>query len=132
MYVYYCRTYEKAVIGGWGGRKKEGHVLKDTTRRGLMPPHTIERCGGGGGRREVDEEERGARGGVDRRSDNTTSVDVEIDPHRLRLGRRQTDYGRGDTFIAVVYHYCLGLRSGFKFEPCSLRTVTYIAALRSP
>ena len=95
MYVYYCRTYEKAVIGGWGGRKKEGHVLKDTTRRGLMPPHTIERCGGGGGRREVDEEERGARGGVDRRSDAAaTSVDVEtwIDPHRRRLGRSQTDF----------------------------------------
>ena len=32
------------------------------------------------------EEERGARGGVDRRSDDATSVDVEIDPHR-RLGR---------------------------------------------
>ena len=35
-------------------------------------------------------EERGAQGGVDRRSDNATSVDVEIDPHRRRLGRSQT------------------------------------------
>jgi len=35
------------------------------------------------------EEERGARGGVDRRSDNATSVDVEIDPHRRRLGRER-------------------------------------------
>jgi len=37
-------------------------------------------------------EERGAQGGVDRRSDNVTSVDVEIDPHRRRLGRSQTDF----------------------------------------
>jgi len=28
--------------------------------------------------KEVGEEERGARGGVDRRSDNATSVDVEM------------------------------------------------------
>ena len=27
---------------------------------------------------------------MDRRSDNATSVDVEIDPHRRRLGRSQT------------------------------------------
>ena len=42
--------------------------------------------------KEVGEEERGARGGVDRRSDNATSVDVEIDPHCRRLGRSQTDF----------------------------------------
>jgi len=29
---------------------------------------------------------------VDRRSDNATSVDVEIDPHCRRLGRSQTDF----------------------------------------
>ena len=42
--------------------------------------------------KEVSEEERGARGGVDRRSD--TAVDVEVDPHRRRLqvGRSQTDF----------------------------------------
>jgi hypothetical protein len=39
--------------------------------------------------KEVGEEERGARGGVHRRSDNGTSVDVAIDPHRRRLGRSQ-------------------------------------------
>ena len=33
-YVYYCRTYEKAVSGG-GEREKGGHVLRDTTSRGL-------------------------------------------------------------------------------------------------
>ena len=32
MYVYYCRTYEKAVSGG-GEREKGGHVLRDTTSR---------------------------------------------------------------------------------------------------
>ena len=42
--------------------------------------------------KEVGEEERGARGGVDRRSDNATSVDVEVDPHRRHLGRSQTDF----------------------------------------
>ena len=30
MYVYYCRTYEKAVSGG-GEREKGGLVLRDTT-----------------------------------------------------------------------------------------------------
>ena len=49
---YYCRTYEKAVSGG-GEREKGGHVLRDTTSRGLYvrvwPPHTSERRGGGGG-----------------------------------------------------------------------------------
>ena len=43
MYVYYYRTYEKAVSGG-GEREKGGHVLRDTTSRGLYvrvwPPHT--------------------------------------------------------------------------------------------
>ena len=34
---------------------------------------------------------RGARE-EDRRSDNATSVDVEIDPHRRRLGRSQIDF----------------------------------------
>ena len=29
---------------------------------------------------------------MDRRSDNATSVDVEIDPHCRRLGRSQTDF----------------------------------------
>ena len=42
--------------------------------------------------KEVGEKERGARGGVDRRSDNATSVNVEIDPHLRRLGRSQTDF----------------------------------------
>ena len=52
MYVYYYRTYEKAVSGG-GEREKGGHVLRDTTSLGLYvrvwPPHTSERRGGGGG-----------------------------------------------------------------------------------
>ena len=52
QYIHYCRTYEKAV-GGGGEREKGGHVLRDTTSRGLYvrvwPPHTSERRGGGGG-----------------------------------------------------------------------------------
>jgi len=51
MYVYYYRTYEKAVSGGEEG-EKGGHVLRDPTSRGLYarvwPPHTSERRGGGG------------------------------------------------------------------------------------
>ena len=42
--------------------------------------------------KKVGKEVRGAQGGVDRRSYNTTSVDVEIDPHCRRLGRSQTDF----------------------------------------
>ena len=62
-------------------------MLKDTTSRGLCrgvrvrPPHTIERRGEGDltmsgevASQEVGEEERVARGGVDRRRDNATSV----------------------------------------------------------
>ena len=33
MYVYYWRTWYKAVCGGKGG--SEGHVLRDTASRGL-------------------------------------------------------------------------------------------------
>ena len=51
--------------------------------------------------KEVGEEERCARGGVDGRSDNATSIDVEIDPHRRRLGRSQTDFPL--QAIVVVY-----------------------------
>ena len=42
--------------------------------------------------KKVGKEVRGAQGRVDRRSDNATSVDVEIDPHCRRLGRSQTDF----------------------------------------
>ena len=53
MYMYICLLlYEKAVSRG-GEREKGGHVLRDTTCRGLCvrvsPPHTSERRGGGGG-----------------------------------------------------------------------------------
>ena len=40
MYVYYYRTYEKAVSGG-GEREKGGHVLRDTTSRGLYAECTV-------------------------------------------------------------------------------------------
>ena len=75
-------------------------MLKDTTKfsRGLcvrVRAH-LTLVSGAGARevvsKEVGEEERGAQGGVDRRSDNATSVDVEIDPHRHRLGLSQTDF----------------------------------------
>ena len=42
--------------------------------------------------KEVGEEERGTGGCVDRRSDDATAVDVEINPQRRRLGRRQTNF----------------------------------------
>ena len=42
--------------------------------------------------KKVGKEVRGAQGGMDRRSDNATSVDVEIHPHCRRLGRSQTDF----------------------------------------
>ena len=43
----HCRTYEKAVSGG-REREKGGHVLRDTTSRGLCgrvgPPRTTRAC----------------------------------------------------------------------------------------
>ena len=68
MYVYYCSAFESGHLTLMNGAG-EGEVVS----------------------KEVGEE-RGAQGGVDRRSDNATSVDVEIDPHRRRLGRSQTDF----------------------------------------
>ena len=98
MYVYYCRTYEKAVSGG-GEREKGGHVLRDTTSRGLYvrvwPPHTSERRGGGGGCEQEGwqgGEGRARMSGQEERLTNSTSVDVEVDLHRRRLGRSQTNF----------------------------------------
>ena len=58
--------------------------------------------------KEVGEEERGAQGCVDRRSDNATSVDVEINPHCRRLGRSQTDFAlqASETSRSVVALAC--------------------------
>ena len=42
--------------------------------------------------KEVGEEERGTVGCVDRRSDDATAVDVEINPQRRRLSRSRTNF----------------------------------------
>ena len=67
MYVYYYRTYEKAVSGG-GEREKGGHVLRDTTSRGLCvrvwPPHIVSGAGEGDSEvvsKKVGKEVRGAK-----------------------------------------------------------------------
>ena len=94
MFVYW--TYEKAVRGG-GGREKGEHALRTPLAAACAfeSGHLKLLSGAGEGEvvsKEVGEEERGARG-VDRRSDNApTSVDIDIDPHRRRLGRSQTDF----------------------------------------
>ena len=67
MYVYYCRTYEKAVSGGGESlREKGGHVLRATTSRGAFESgHLTLVSGAGEGEvvsKEVGEEERGAQG----------------------------------------------------------------------
>ena len=64
MYVYYCRTYEKAVVGG-GEREKGGHVLRDTTSRGLYVRVLTLVSGAGEGEvvsKKVGKEVRGAQG----------------------------------------------------------------------
>ena len=66
MYVYYCRTYEKAVSGG-GEREKGGHVLRDTIAAACAfeSGHLTLVSGAGEGEvvsKEVGEEERGAQG----------------------------------------------------------------------
>ena len=68
--VYYCSTYYKAVREGGGGGNG-GHVLRETTSRGLCelvcPSRTNERGGegycvkGGGGEEEERERERAGR-----------------------------------------------------------------------
>ena len=67
--VYYCRTYYKAVRGGWG-LESGGHVLRETTSRGqcelVCPSRTNERggegyCVKGGGEEEGERERERAR-----------------------------------------------------------------------
>ena len=64
--VYYCSTYYKAVREGWGGNNG-GHVLRETTSRGLCglvcPSCTSERGGEGYCVKEGGGEEGERRGG---------------------------------------------------------------------
>ena len=76
--------------------------------------------------KEVGEEERDAQG-VDRslRSNNATSADVEIDPHRRRLGRSQTDFalqaivecGESEMNRSVVALVCMFITVGPMKKP---------------
>jgi hypothetical protein len=63
--VYYCSTYYKAVRAGGGSG---GHVLRETTSRGLCglvcPSRTSERGGEGDCVKEEGEEKGSARGSV--------------------------------------------------------------------
>ena len=65
MYVYYCRTYEKAVSGE-GEREKGGHVLRDTTAAcAFESGHLTLVSGAGEGEvvsKKVGKEVRGAQG----------------------------------------------------------------------
>ena len=64
MYVYYYRTYEKAVSGG-GEREKGGHVLRDkeeyedTTGMAQRSMRTRQECHAPGLARETQREGRG-------------------------------------------------------------------------
>ena len=73
-----------------------GHVLRETTSRGLCglvcPSRTSERGGerdcvkeGGGG-------EGSARGSVHWSGYDATALDIEVDPQRSRFGSRKSDF----------------------------------------
>jgi hypothetical protein len=81
--VYYFSTYYKAVRVGGGGNNG-GHVLRETTSRGLCglvcPSRTSELGGEGYCVKEGGEEEGSVRGSVQGRCDYTTDLDIEVDP----------------------------------------------------
>ena len=75
-----------------GGGDSGGHVLRETTSRGLCglvcPSRTSERGGEGHCVKEGGGEEGSARGSVHWGCDYAIAVDIEVDPQRRRFCRR--------------------------------------------
>jgi hypothetical protein len=73
-----------------------GHVLRETTSRGLCglgcPSRTSER----GGEGDCVKEGGGGEGKCERERDwscyDTTVLDIEVDPQRCRFGSRKSDF----------------------------------------
>ena len=95
MCVYYCSTYYKAVRVGGGG--SGGHVLRETTSRGLCglvcPSRTRERGG------EGDCVKEGGGGEGERQRNRALGLqlchspgDMEVDHQRRYFGSRKSDF----------------------------------------
>ena len=80
----------------WGEGDSGGHVLRETTSRGMCglvcPSRTSERGGEGHCVKEGGGEEGSARGSVHWGCDYAIAVDIEVDPQRRRFSRRESDF----------------------------------------
>ena len=80
----------------WGEEDSGGHVLRETTSRGLCglvcPLHTSERGGEGDCVKEGGGEEGSARGSVQGGCDYATTLNIEVDPQRRCFGCRESDF----------------------------------------
>ena len=79
-----------AKLFAWGGGDSGGHVLRETTSRGLSglvcPSRTSERGGEGYCVKEGGEEKGSARRSVHWGCHYATTLDIEVDPQRRRFG----------------------------------------------
>ena len=98
MCVFITETFDKVVRVGGGD--SGGHVLRETTSRGLSglvcPSRTSER-GGEGNCVKVYRKEEGEEKGSARRSVHWgcyygTTLDIEVDPQCHRFGCRKSDF----------------------------------------
>ena len=80
----------------WGKGDSGGHVLRETTSRGLCrlvcPSRTSERGGKEDCVKEGGGKKGSARGSVHWGCDYATALDIEVDPQRRRFGRRESDF----------------------------------------
>ena len=95
MYVF-ITAVPITKLFAWGEGDSGGHVLRETTSRGLgglvCPSRTSERGGKGDCVKEGGGEEGSARGNVHWGYDYATALNIEVDPHRRRFGRRKSDF----------------------------------------
>ena len=80
----------------WGEGESGGHVLRETTSRGLCGLVSPSRTSELGGEGDCVKEGEGEEGERERERalgcDYATALDFEVDPQRRRFGRRESDF----------------------------------------
>jgi hypothetical protein len=87
-----------------------GHVLRETTSRGLcglVCPSRTSECGGEGDCVKKGGGEEGKRGSVHWSGYDATALDIEVDPQRCRFGSRKSDFTLQAFTSARVNHILL-------------------------